>query len=226
MTEAVFQRIGATAAVILAISSILYAVSFLAITPADQRKDDADKFFQSFADKPAGRQLANVFFVTGGLAGAWAVFALSRRLQPSGESGAMFISTVGVVANLASAAYGFWNLSRLHELSKLYTTAANRPAIEVAFHQPAPLDPLGVFRFAGAGLVVALFGLLILKNDGWPRLLGWLGILLGIDMLVLFAVSWAGSGALTVLTGALASLIMLPVFWCWAGFRMWSTIQS
>lgn len=221
MKDETFARAGAVAAFVVAASSVLYAVSYLIMTPADQRSDEVDKFFVSFADDPTGRQLANIFFITAGLAGAFAVVALAQRLRQAGQDWALFAAIVGVVANLAGMVHGLWNLSRLHELSKLYETPANQAAVDVLFHQPSPVDPLAVFRFAIAGIVAVVLGALILQSRDWPRPLGWVGIALGVDTIVLFSVSWAGSDALVLVSGALASLILLPAFWIWTGSRLW-----
>src|SRR5262249_47902577 len=117
MSETTFMKLGGIAAFIFAASSLLYAISYLVITPSDQRKNDVDVFFASFADTPLGRRLPNVFFVPGGLSGAWATRALARRLRPAGEAIAELAATIGSVSNLAGASYGIWNISRLHELS-------------------------------------------------------------------------------------------------------------
>src|SRR5262249_39576708 len=99
--------------------------------------------------------------------------------------------------------------------------AANQAAVDVAFHQPSPVDPQALFRFGIAGIIGIVLGLLILSARDLPRPLGFIGVAMGIDLILLFAVTWAGVGALVLLTGGLASLIFLPVFWTWAGLRLW-----
>lgn len=217
MTDNGFRRLGAWAALLVALSSVLYAIAFLVVTPSAQRGDDVGEFFRSYADDPTGRRLANILFIVGGIAGAVATAALAERLRVTSEVWSRWLATVGIVANLAGMAHGLWNLIRIEELSTLYANEADRGAVEVVYRQPSPVDPEGLFRFAVGGLVVLGFGLLIRRTGTLPPRLGWLGAALGVDMLLLFATSWAGAGGPVVITGALASLALLPAFWVWVG---------
>lgn len=226
MDDRSFRRAGAIGALGLAVSSVLYAVAFLIITPADQRSEDAAKFLRSFAEDPGGRQFANVCFVIAGVAGTFAVIALAERLRSTSSLWATWATVVGVVANLAGAAHGLWNISRLHELSSLYATAENRVAVEVVYAQPSPVDPLAMFRFAVAGGVAVVLGLLILHTPPLPRPLGWLAVALGVDTVILFAASWAGASALVLVSGGVASLALLPAFWIWAGAILWRECEA
>jgi hypothetical protein len=221
-----FRRAGAAGALGLAVLSVLYAVAFLIITPSDQRSDDVGKFFRSFADDPTGRQLANVCFLLAGICGTFAVIALAEQLRPAGRLWASWAAIVGVIANLAGSAHGLWNLSRLHLLSELYSNPDNRVAVDVVYRQPSPVDPVAFFRFAIGGGVALVLALLILRTSSLPRKLGWVGIALGADTIVLFAASWADVSALTLASGGIASLILLPAFWVWAGILLWRESES
>ena len=216
-----FRRTGALGAFVLAASSVLYAVAFLIITPPEQREGDIPRFFESFKDDSTGRQLANIFFITGGLAGSFAVVALADRLRHVSTSWARWLAMTGVFGNLAGMTYGVWNIARLNELAELWDTPAYQPAVEVVFRQPPPVDPLGQFRFAGGDVAALLFGLMILRARDLPDALGWLGGALGVDTLVLFAMSLLDVGPAVLVTGGLASLILLPVFWVWVGLVLW-----
>jgi hypothetical protein len=50
-----------------------------------------------------------------------------------------------------------------------------------------------------------------------PRSLGWLAILGGLDLIVLFFATVAAYEGLVLVSGGLASVILVPAFWIWTG---------
>ena len=223
MTDTDFRRAGAWAAFALAASSILYAVAYLVIMPSEQRSGDTLEYFQSYLEDPTGRRLASIMFIVGGLAGAFATAALAERLRPVSEAWARWLAIAGVADNIIGMAHGLWNFERIEELSTsayLRSPEASVGTLELIFNQPSAVDPQGLFRFGVSGLLALIFGLLIRRAADLPDWLGWLGVALGVDLIVLFFADWLEINTLVLLTGALASLVLLPGFRVWVGLLL------
>ncbi len=209
MKDSSLARVGGLAGFIIAALSILYAVAYLFITPAEQRGADLAAFYTSFAANPTGRQLANLCFVLSGALGPFVVAAVSERLREQSEGWARWSLVVGTLAIVATGLHGFYNLIVTPIQANLYNSgdAAIQAAITVARSAPLPTDPVEFFTFGVTGLWALVVGLLILRG------LGYVALVAGVDMLVLFVADVAGAGTLVLLTGGLASLILGPAMW-------------
>jgi Domain of unknown function (DUF4386) len=220
------SRIGGLSGFAIAILSIVYAVAYLFITPAVQRGADLSAFYTSFAADPTGRQLANLCFVLSGILGPFVVVGVSERLRGLSEGWARWVLVVGTLAIVATGLHGFYNLIVTPIQAGLYNNgdAATRAAIAVSHSAPLPTDPVEFFTFGVTGLWALVVGLLILRSAGpssssgqiMPRWLGYVSLVAGVDMLLLFFADVAGAGTLVLLTGGPASLILGPAMW--AGF--------
>lgn len=209
MDDRTFDRIGAASAAAVAALSLLYALAYLVITPAAQRESDVEAFYRSYLDDPTGARLASLCLLLSGLLVGTTVVALARRYAGSAVTWATIL---GVVAGLATAAHGLTNLLGVDELARDYAAgdAATRAAIAVAHSAPSAIDPRGLATFGVAGLVALMLGLTVRADD---RRLGTLGIVLGVDMVLLFLATAVGVSALVLLTGGLASVIVGPAWW-------------
>ena len=226
MKDTSLSRIGGFSGFVVALLSIVYAVAYLFITPAVQRGSDLAAFYSSFAAEPTGRQLANLCFVISGILGPFVVVAVSERLRVISEGWARWSLIMGTLAIVATGLHGFYNLIVTPIQAGLYNSgdAATRAAIAVAHSAPLPIDPVEFFTFGVTGLWALVVGLLILRGTGastssehgLPRWLGYVALIAGIDMLVLFFADVAGAGTFVLLTGGPASLILGPAMW--AGF--------
>ena len=212
-------RIGGLSSLIVAGLSIVYAIAYLFITPATQRGSDLAVFFSSFAADPTGRQLANLCFVFSGVLGTFTVAAISQRLSAGWSRWAL---VVGMLALLATGIHGFYNFVVTPIQANLYNggDAATRAAIAVARSAPLPTDPVEFFTFGMTGLWALVIGLLILRGADLPRWLGYVALIAGLDMLLLFMADVAGAGTLVLVTGGLASLILGPAMWVGIGLAL------
>ena len=79
-------------------------------------------------------------------------------------------------------------------------------------------DPRGLATFGLAGLWAFTLGLETVAGNGvLPRSLGWLAIVAGLDLIVLFFATVAAYEGLILVSGGLASVILVPAFWIWTG---------
>ena len=134
MKDTSLARVGGISGFIIAALSIIYAVAFLIVTPAEQRGSDLTAFYSSFAANPTGRQLANLCFVLSGILGPFVVVAVSERLRGHSEGWARWSLVVGTLAIVATGIHGFYNLIVTPIQANLYNSgdAMTRAAIAVA----------------------------------------------------------------------------------------------
>ncbi|MDQ1429306.1 MAG: hypothetical protein QOK39_2782 [Acidimicrobiaceae bacterium] len=224
MDDRLFARIGSISAGVVGALSLLYAIAYLGITPADQRGSDVDKFFRSYLAHPTGLRLAAFCLFVSGLVSGVAVIALIGRItrgRPANQALA-WSAIVAVIAGLATSAHGLGDLVGVDKLAHRYATgdAATKAAVAVVHVTPSAVDPRGLATFAAAGLVALAIGVALRPER--PRL-GLLGMALGFDMALLFVANAVGINALVLLTGALASVVLGPVWWFALARLLWAT---
>jgi hypothetical protein len=221
MDDRTFEQVGAMSAGVVGALSLLYAVAYLGITPADQRGNDIDKFLRSYLAHPAGLRLAATCLMLSGLISGLAVVALIGRREEHRTSRSLtWAGIVAVIAGLATSAHGLADLVGVDKLAHRYATgdAATRAAVAVVHVTPSPVDPRGLATFAAGGLVALVVGLSL--RVAHPRL-GRLGVVLGVDMVLLFVANAIGINALVLITGGLASVVLGPIWWFGIATVLW-----
>ena len=212
MGDRVFEKIAALSAMVLGALSLLYAVAYLVIAPADQRKSDVDAFYRSYLAHPGGMRIASTCLLLSGFIIGLPAVALRRRLLSTAGNAVTWAAVVSLVGGYATSAHALWSLVGTDRLAQHFANAdaATHAAIVLAHVTPSPIDPFGIAKFAFAGLAVLLFGAALRPSR---RGLGTLGIVLGVDMVALFVANSVGSTPAVLLTGGLASVILGPVWW-------------
>jgi hypothetical protein len=222
MKDNSLARVGGFSSLIVGVLSVFYAVAYLFITPAAQRGADVGAFFSSFATDPTGRQLANLCFLFSGVLGTFTIAAVSERLRPLSAGWSRWALVVGMMALVATGIHGFYNFVVTPIQANLYNSGdtATRAAIAVAHSMPLPTDPAEFFTFGMTGLWALVVGLQILHGREIPRWVGYVALIAGVDMLLLFCADLAGAGTLVLLTGGPAALILGPAMWIGIGLTL------
>ncbi|HEV8536959.1 MAG TPA: hypothetical protein VGR87_14730 [Candidatus Limnocylindria bacterium] len=183
-----FARRAGVQAYLIAAFSLVYAVVFLG-------------FVRGHPDDHSAAALAWGLIAAAGLSATIAVVAAAARV---GGDARWWLTAIGVGYGLLSATHG------------MYAAIAEVQGLAVG--DLSATDPRGLATFGLAGLWTFTLGLEIRSgNSSLPGGLGWLAILAGIDLLVLFAATVAGSEQLILASGGLASVILVPAFWLWTG---------
>jgi hypothetical protein len=221
MDDRTFDRIAAVAAAVVAGLSVLYAIAYLGITPAAQRASDIDGFYRSYLSDPTGMRIASSCLFLSGLLVGTTVVALSRRYARNAPAALSWAAIVGVVGGLATAAHGLAGLLGTDKLANDYAAGdpAPRAAVAVAHSTPSQVDPRGLATFLAAGVVALVLGMAIRPEN---RRLGLLGVVLGVDMVVLFVATAVGIDPLVLLTGGLASVVLGPIWWVAVSRLLWT----
>ena len=190
MTDAHFRRTASWCAFGIAALSLLYAVVFLGFVRTDAANTTASA-------------LANGFIGLSGILATFAVIAVGDRVD--GAAG-RWLRVVGVGWALLSAAHGVFSA---------VSAAQGLPAGDLS-----ATDPRGFATFGLAGLWSIVLGLAIRSGTSFPRTLGTIALVNGVDLLVLFLATATGAGTLVLVTGGLASVILGPLQWAWIGRAM------
>jgi hypothetical protein len=190
MVDAMFRRTASWCAFGIAALSLLYAVVYLGLVRPDPTNTTASAFANGFI----------------GLSGILATFAVLAVGDKVGGAAGRWIRVVGVGWALLSAAHGVF--SAVSDMQGLPTGDLSAT------------DPRGLATFGLAGLWSIVLGLAIRSGTSFPRGLGMVALANGVDLLVLFLATATGAGALVLVTGGLASVILGPLQWAWIGRAM------
>ncbi len=190
MIDAMFRRTAGWCAYGIAALSLLYAAVFLGLVRPDPTNTTA-------------AALANGFIGISGILATFAVIAVGDTVD--GTAG-RWLRVVGVGWALLSAAHGVFS--------------AVSDAQGLATGDLSATDPRGFATFGLAGVWSIVLGLAIRSGTSFPRTLGIVALLDGVDLLVLFLATASGAGTLVLITGGLASVILGPLQWAWIGRAM------
>jgi hypothetical protein len=183
-----FSRRAGVQAYLIAAFSLVYAVVFLG-------------FVRNHPENTQAAALASALIAGGGLAATIATTSLGARI---GGDARWWLTALGVGYGLLSATHGTFEAIAIQQGLAL-------PAI-------SPTDPRGLATFGLAGLWAFTLGLETVAGSGTlPRNLGWLAIVSGLDLIVLFLATVAAYEGLILVSGGLASVILVPAFWIWTG---------
>jgi hypothetical protein len=185
VTDAMFRRTAGWCAYAIAVLSLVYAAVFLGLVRPDPTNSSASA-------------LANGLIALSGTLATFAIVAVGDHV---GGATGRWLRFVGVGWALLSAAHGTFSM-----VADMQHLAAG---------DLSPTDPRGFATFGLAGLWSIVLGLAIRSGASFPRALGTIALLNGMDLLVLFFATATGAGTLVLVTGGLASVILGPLQWAW-----------
>jgi hypothetical protein len=200
MKSASFERFAGLLAILAAISSFLYSVSFIVIARSNPQ---------------LGGLLSALFLMTGGLLGSAVVVALYERLRATDESFALWVLVLGVIGAAGSAIHGGYDLAN----------AINVPESNAAAlgNLPSQVDPRGLLTFGIAGLSILIASGLIVRGGQFPHNLGLLGYLLGFLFIVIYLarlIILDPTNPLVVATVLPTGFVLNPLWYLWLGFTL------
>jgi hypothetical protein len=183
-----FSRRAGFQAYLIAAFSLVYAVVYLA-------------FVRNHPENTGAAALAWALIAGGGLSATIATTSVAARV---GGDARWWLTSLGVGYGLLSAAHG------------TYAAIAIEQGIATA--DLSQTDPRGLATFGLAGLWALTVGLeVVAGNSSLRRRLGWLAVISGLDLIALFFATVANAETVVLVTGGLASVILVPVFWIWTG---------
>jgi hypothetical protein len=223
MNEHSFQKFAGGAAIVVALCSLLYGLVFLFLLPAEQ-KGAPPAALVSYAANPIPRNILNILFTVGGLAATAALVGIYRHVREGHEGWAFWSAVPGLAYGILTAVHGIYLIFLGPTLSALYgrEDTAIRAAAVVVGYIPSPLDPSSFSKFFLAGIWLLVTGALMLRTNYFSRWLGYLALVAGIGVILLFIGTATGTLFLVLATGVPGSAIIGPLFWLWVGYTLWT----
>jgi hypothetical protein len=186
-TTAAFDRFAGLGGLLTGISSLLYAVFFLLITG------------------PLHEVLPSVFLAIGGFFALTVSVAVYRRVRDAEPNFALWALLLAGMGYLGTAVHGVYGLALLIPAK---TAAPEASAL-------SQTDPRGFLAFGVTGVSVLVFAWLIVRSGALPRLLGYVGYVLGVAVIALFLGTLLTNdlkSAYVLVPGAVASLLATPIW--------------
>lgn len=212
-------RAAALAGALVGLLSLVYAVFYLFVAPSAQRGTDVDALFRSYVAHPTGLRVASLCLAVSGVLTTLVYAALratSGALPPAVLRWAL---ALGTVSGVATTLHGLGDLIAVDKAAHAYVDGndAVKAAVVVAHDVPSPVDPRGLATFGLVGIVVFVFSWHLRPQS---RVLGILGMVLGVDMVLLFGSSAFALGVPILVTGGLASVVLGPAWWFGVAARL------
>lgn len=143
-----------------------------------------------------------------GLFASATLVGLYQAVRKVDEGFALFGLLLGFAGAMGAAAHAAFDLA-----NNLHPPAA-------PFAYANPVDPRGFLTFAAAGIAALVLSWLILQGDVLPRTIGYIGIVSGILLVLLYIVYLLTLDALNpvVLALILLSGLLQPIWYLWIGW--------
>lgn len=190
-----FERFAGWAAIAVAIGGFAYSLSFVI-------------FLHNGSNTAA--TLADLLLMFGGFVVTAVLIAVFRRIQETDVGFALWAVLLGIAGAVGSALHGGFDLA----------VQARNPAGTVSNLTANPTDPRGLATFALTGIALLLISWLIVAGGRLPKGLGYLGILGGVLLVVVYV------GRLTIFNpknpflltiAVLSGFIVNPAWFAWLG---------
>ncbi len=190
-----FGKFAGLYAMLAAVSGFLYSVSFVVLK---------------------NPLLFSIFLTLGGIFTTAAIVGIYQRVREADEGFAFWGLLLALVGAGGSAIHGAYDLA-----NAVKAPAANAASLA---DLPSQIDPRGFLTFGVAGLGTLVLAWLILRNGAFTRNVGYVGLLSGLLLVVIYL------GRLLILDpnnplllgpAALEGFIVNPVFLAWVGWLMW-----
>ncbi len=149
-----------------------------------------------------------------------------RRVRESNETWALWSLLLGFTYGILTTVYGI-SITLLFPISSdlyVHGNTATQASVLVVGSSPSPLDPYGFTKFVLSGFWLLITGMLMLRSRYFARPLGYLTVVAGIGVLLLFVGNVTNLSVLILATGLPGSAIIGPLFWLWVGYTLWTRL--
>jgi len=163
-----------------------------------------------FVRTPVGASVALLLI---GLFGSAAIVAVYGRVRAVDGGFALWALVLGIVGSLGAIVHGGYDLANA-------VTRVPTPNLPNAF------NPRGLVTFGIAGIGTFVVSWLIIRGGAFPRLLGYLGVVLSVLLVALYLgrlLILNPANLLIAIPALVAGLVVSPLWYAWIGLELWRT---
>jgi hypothetical protein len=214
------NQLGGICAILVGISYVVVGITHLLI-PAEQKTGaDPAVFLTSFAQSPTMAILEWWALALGAVLALAVVPAISEKVRSANEGWVRWTGTLATVGFAFTALQYFRYLAIYPTRAATYMAADTATKAAMAANQPiVSLDPQGWLTYGAVGLWFLVVNLLALRNNLWPRLLAYMGIIAAI--LYWFVVAgFVLQTEILIAIAAAGAVIIGPIWYIWAGLML------
>jgi hypothetical protein len=216
------DRFGGTAAILLGVSYVVAGVGYV-LLPEGQRSGDPGVLLRSLAeDGLAAFYAVNWALVVGAVLALAAVPAITALVERAGPSVAGWARRVAYVG-FAVAGVQYARLVTLAPEDAFRYVGTDDPVQQAAIRGDSLhtlLDPEQWFIFGGVGLWVITVGVLGLRSNAIPRILGWSALAAGAMYWLAVLGNVVGAVELITVAAILGGVVLAPIFYVGSGLRL------
>jgi hypothetical protein len=197
MKSTSFERFAGLFAILAGVSGFLYSASFIGVARSNPE---------------LGGLLSALFLMLGGLLTIPVVVALYQRLRETDDSFALLALLLGTIGAGGMTIHGTYDLANaIHVPDPNPANLANLPN---------QVDPRGLLTFGVTGLGLLVVCWLMMRVGHFPKNLGYLGLLLGVLLVVIYLarlIILDATHPLVVITVLPTGFIINPLWYIWLG---------
>jgi hypothetical protein len=157
-------------------------------------------------------RLSAAILMVSGLLTAVALVGVYARLRVVDSAAATLGLALGLVGAIGALVHGGLDLATsLHPIPGALADAPN------------PVDPRGLLTFGVAGLGLVVLGLLVTWGDAFPRLLGYLAMVTGALLVLLYLarlIVLDPTNPLVLGPALITGFVLNPLLYVWLGYRL------
>jgi hypothetical protein len=204
-------------AILLGIAKIVSPILYILMDPNLHAEVPGKTFLPAFADHP---NLLLAFFWSEALVGIFGlalVPGVNALMKGKNEGWINFGSNLAIIGYGVSTVGYLLSIARLPAIAKAFVTnPSTQPVLAVTWK--SSIDLLGFWGYTAIGLWILFVSITALQHNVYPKLLGWLGIILTIPhLLVLFGTYFKNQ---SILSSVLIIGVLAPIWYIWMGLTL------
>jgi uncharacterized protein DUF4386 len=211
------RRLGGACAIVLGVSYVLVGITYFLVPDAQRPGMAIESFYPSYAANPLFARLLNWELALGALFAICAVLAIQDAVRSAAEGLARWTGNLAIIGFAVTAIDGFRALSLQPQIAAGYVAADNSAKAAIAATGVTAIDPDGWLAFGAVGAWALATSVLILRTAAFPRVLGYVGIAVGILYGLVVAGNYLGIPQLIAVAAGLGGVVAAPIWFIGLG---------